>query len=67
MLGKSTHLQVIALQSSQKAGNLRLQTCEENQWTFLLYDSGVNFSLRSNFANLGSFATVSVPVLSLIP
>ena len=67
MLGKSTHLQVIALQSSQKAGNLPLQTCEENQWTFLLYDSGVNFSLRNNFANLGSFAKVSVPLQLIIP
>ena len=37
---------------------------------FLLYNTGVNFSLRNNFANLGSFAKVSVPVqfiISLLP
>ena len=29
---------------------------------FLLFNTGVNFSLRNNFANLGSFAKVSVHV-----
>ena len=29
---------------------------------FLLFNTGVNFSLRNNFANSGSFAKVSVPV-----
>ena len=33
----------------------------------MLYDTGVDFSSRNNFANLGSFATVSVPVGSIIP
>ena len=34
---------------------------------FLLYDTGVDFSSRNNFANLGLFAKVSVPVQSIIP
>ena len=29
---------------------------------FLLFNTGVNFSLRNNFANSGSFGKVSVPV-----
>ena len=29
---------------------------------FLLFNKGVNFSLRNNFANSGSFAKVSVPI-----
>ena len=32
-----------------------------------LYDMGVDFSLLNNFANLGSFAKVSVPVETIIP
>ena len=32
-----------------------------------LYRTGVNFSSRNNFANLGSLAKVSVPVQSIIP
>ena len=32
-----------------------------------LYDTGVNFSSRNNFTNLGSFAKVSVPVETIIP
>ena len=34
----------------------------ENRWIFLLFNTGVDFSLRNNFANSGSFAKVSVPV-----
>ena len=34
---------------------------------FLLYGAGVNFISRNNFANLGSFAKVSVPGRSIIP
>ena len=29
---------------------------------FLFVNTGVDFSLRNNFANLGSFAKVSIPV-----
>ena len=29
---------------------------------FLSFNTGINFSLRNNFANSGSFAKVSVPV-----
>ena len=34
---------------------------------FLLHDTGASFSSRYNFANLGSFAKVSVRVGSIIP
>ena len=33
---------------------------------FLLSDTGVDFSFRNNFANVGFFAKVSVPVESII-
>ena len=62
MLGKSTHLQVIPKQSTQNTANLPLQTYKKNQWTFLLFNTGIDISLRNNFANSGSCAKVSVPV-----
>ena len=34
---------------------------------FLLYDMGVGFNIRNNFANFGSFAKVSVPLQFIIP
>ena len=67
MLGKSACLQIIPQQSTQNTANLSLQTCDKNQWTFLLHSMSVNFSSRNNFANSGSFAKVSVPVRSIIP
>ena len=67
MVGKSTHLKVVPQQSTQNAANLPLQTCEEYQGTFLLYDTSVDFSSCNNFVNLGFFAKVSVPVQSIIP
>ena len=67
MLGKSACLQIIPQQSTQNTANLSLQTCDKNQWTFLLHSISVNFSSRNNFANSGSFAKVSVPVRSIIP
>ena len=62
MVGKSTHLQVISQQSTHNTANLPLQTYEKNQWTFLLFNTGDDFSRRNNFANSGPFAKVSVPV-----
>ena len=52
---KVTHLHVIPQQSTQNTTNLRLQTYEKNQWNFLLFNTGVDFSSRNNFANLVSF------------
>ena len=46
--------------------NLRLQTYGKNQWAFLWYRSGIDFSSRNNFVNSGSFAKVCVPVGSII-
>ena len=34
---------------------------------FLLYYTSVGFNFRNKFANLGSFATVSVPLHFIIP
>ena len=67
MLGKISHLQVVRQQCTQNTANLRLQTYEKISRSFPLYDTGVDFSLRINNANLGSFAKVSVPVGSVIP
>ena len=67
MLGKSTHLHVIPQQSTQNT-ILPLQTCKNKPVDFfLLYNTGVDFSYRNNFANLGSLAKVSVPVQFIIP
>ena len=62
MVGKSTRLQVIPQQSTQNTANLPLQTYEKTGELFLLFNTGVDFSLRNNFANSGSFAKVSIPV-----
>ena len=67
MVWRNTHLQVIRQKSTQHPANLPLQTCDKNQWAFLLGDMGVGFNFRNNFANLGSFAKVSVPLQSTIP
>ena len=56
---KSTHQHVVPQQSTQNATNLWLQTCEKNQWTFLLI---LHFSACTNFANLCFFAKNSAPV-----
>ena len=40
---------------------------ETNQLTSFMVPHGRQLSSRSNFANLGSFAKVSVPVASIIP
>ena len=61
MLGKSIYLQVIPQKSTQNTANLPLQTCKKNQWTFSLYNTGVDFSFHDNFANSGSSAKVFVP------
>ena len=62
MLGKSTHLVVIPQQSTRNTANLPLRHTRTTSKLFLLFNTGVNFSLRNNFANSGSFAKVSIPV-----
>ena len=62
MVGKGTRLQVIPQQCTQNTTNLPLQTYEKKGELFLLFNTGVDSSLRNNFANSGSFAKVSVPV-----
>ena len=62
MVGKSAFLQVIPQQSTQNTTNLSLHTYEKDRWTFFLFNTGVDVSLRNNFANSGFVAKVSVPV-----
>ena len=40
---------------------------KKNNELFLLFNTGVDFSLHNNFANSGSFAKISVPVHIIIP
>ena len=67
MVGKSTLLQVTPQKSTQNAANLQLQTCEKNQWSFLVVRRERRLNPRNNLANLGSFAKVSVLLQFLIP
>ena len=67
MSGKITHLQIIPQKSTQNTANLPLQTCDKNQWAFLLYNTGVKFSSCNHFMNLDSFAKVSIFIQSAIP
>ena len=64
MLGKITHLQVIPQQSTRKHSKFAITYIPEKpvDCFFLLFNTGVDFSLRNNFANSGFFAKVSVPV-----
>ena len=43
---------------SRRKAPKTLQTCDKNQWNFLLYDTGAS----DNFANLGIFTKVFIPV-----
>ena len=67
MLGQSTQLQVILQQSAKNTASLPLQTCEKNQWTFSLKNTGVDFTSCGKFANIGSFEKVSILFQSIIP
>ena len=51
----------------QNAANLGLQTYEKNQWTFLWHHAVVNCIASNNLSNLGSFARVLVPVITITP
>ena len=61
MVGKSTSAKL------PKRSKFAITTCYKNSELFLSYDTGVDFSSRDNFPNLGSVAKVSVPVRSIIP
>ena len=63
MVGKSTHLQVIPQKKKPKTQQIcYYKHTRKTSELFLLFNTGVDFSLRNNFANSGSFAKVSVPV-----
>ena len=55
MVGKSTRVQV-STDMRQKTSQLSL-----------LYRTGIGFNSRNNFANLGFFAKVSIPLHFIIP
>ena len=69
MVGKSIYSQVIPQQST----TLKMQQichyrhARKTFKFFLLCNTGVEFSFGNNFANLGSFAKVSVSVQPVIP
>ena len=63
MVGKSTHLQVIPAAKHPKHSKFAIADIrEKTSELFLLFNTGVDSSLRNNFANSGSFAKVSIPV-----
>ena len=62
MVGKSTHLQVIPQQTPKTQQICQYKHTRKTGQLFLLFNTGVDFSLHNNFANSGSFAKVSVPV-----
>ena len=65
MLGKSTHLQVIPQQSTKKNQSAITDMRQKPVDFFLLYNTGVNFSSRNNFAHLGSFAKICISAQSI--
>ena len=51
---KKAHIYKLSRRKAPKnTANLRLQTYEKNQWTFLIILHGRRLSSRNNFANLG--------------
>ena len=61
MVRKSTHLQVIPAKHPKHI-KFAITDMRDKPVNFLLFNTGVDFSLRNQFANSGSFAKVSVPV-----
>ena len=51
----------------QNTANLSLQTYKKNQWICFTVPHGLDYNSRTYFANLGSFAKLSVPVEPTIP
>ena len=51
-----------AVQHSKKQQICHYRHTKKTRELFLLFNAGVKFSLRNNFANSGFFAKVSVPV-----
>ena len=61
MLGKSIHLQVIPQQSTKTQQICHYKHTRKTSELILLFNTGVDFSLRNNFANSSSFTQISVP------
>ena len=49
-----------------KHNKFSVTNMQENPVDFILHRTGVDYNFRNNFANLGSFAKVSVPLESII-
>ena len=62
MVGKSTCLAVIRSKAHKTPQICHYRHTRKTSKLFLLFNTGVDFSLRNNFANSGSCAKVSVPV-----
>ena len=67
MPGKSTHLQVIPQQNTQKQQTCGYRHTTKNSGNCYWHRTGAYFSPSNNFANLGFFAKISVPAGSIIP
>ena len=62
MVGKSARLAVSRSKAPKTQQIRHYRHTRKTSELFLLFNTGVDFSLRNNFANSGSFAKVSVPV-----
>ena len=66
MLGKALIYKLSRSKAPKTQQIYNYRHARKNSGSCLLYDTGAAFSSRNNFANLGSFADVSVPVGSII-
>ena len=56
----------LSCSKTPKFSKFRVTDIRDKPVNFLWYPTGVDFSSRNNFANLGSFAKVSISVESII-
>ena len=62
MVGKTTNYRLYRSKAPKTQQTCHYKHTRKTSELFLLFNTGVNFSLCNNFANSGSFAKVSVPV-----
>ena len=67
MVGKAPVYRLSRSKAPKTQQICHYRRAEKTSAPFLLYDTAVDFSSRNDFANLGSFAIVSVPVETTIP
>ena len=62
MVGKSTCYRLSRSKAPKTQQNCHYKHATKTSELFSLFNTGVDFSLRNNFANSNSFAKFSVPV-----